>query len=81
MVIFSYSAVLLLLVPTTFVRKLLLLTRGLVKIFLKVTMLSGENKIKNERGSNDDTYIVPLLLIMFYYYVFLLLFFVDAVLK
>ena len=79
MVIFSYSAVLLLLVPTTFVRKLLLLTRGLVKIFLKVTMLSGENKIKNERGSKDDTEVVPLFLLLSNANFFLLLIFAAAV--
>ena len=65
--------------PTTFVRKLLLLTRGLVKIFLKVTMLSGENKIKNERGSKDDTEVVPLFLLLSNANFFLLLIFAAAV--
>ena len=59
--------------------KLSLLTEGMVKIFLKVTLSLANNNINNEYISKDYTPMVPLLIIMFDYYLLMMLIFSDAI--
>ena len=62
---FFYAAVFLMTLFDAAVSKSSLLMQGLMEIFLKVTVSLGNNKIKNERSSKDDTEMVPLWLLLF----------------